>query len=101
MVADRRQMGAAAGRVAAGILREAIAARGRARLVSATGTSQFELLETLAADRSVDWSSVELFHLDEYLDLPEDHPASFRRFLQERLIEPAGIRHYSPSRRER
>lgn len=77
---------------AAGILTRAIAEVGRARLVAATGSSQFSLLEALVASGGIDWSKVELFHLDEYLGLPADHPASFCRFMRERLIEPAGIR---------
>src|SRR5690606_24541919 len=65
--------------------------RGRARMIAATGTSQFELLAALAESREVDWARVELFHLDEYVGLPASHPASFRRFLQDRLVGPAGI----------
>jgi len=91
VVEDRVQMGAQAGALAAQILKGAIESRGQARLVAATGTSQFELLSALCRDRSVDWPSVELFHLDEYLGIPSNHPASFRRFLRERLVEPAGI----------
>jgi glucosamine-6-phosphate deaminase len=63
--------------------------------MAATGASQFELLEALTRRRDVDWSRVVMFHLDEYIGLPEDHPASFRRYLRERLIEPTGItRHH-------
>jgi len=60
----------------------------------ATGASQFEFLEALTSRPDIDWSRVEMFHLDEYLGLPADHPASFRRFLLERLIRPAGITRY-------
>jgi glucosamine-6-phosphate deaminase len=77
---------------AARLLRETIAARGDARLIAATGTSQIAFLETLCAEPSIAWDRVELFHLDEYLDLPPNHPASFVRFLRERLIDRAGIR---------
>ena len=42
----------------------------------------------------IDWSRVEMFHLDEYVGLPIDHPASFRKYLRERLIDKAGIRDY-------
>jgi glucosamine-6-phosphate deaminase len=77
---------------AARLLRETIAARGGARLIAATGTSQIAFLEALCAEPSIAWDRVELFHLDEYLDLPPNHPASFVRFLRERLIDPAGIR---------
>ncbi len=60
----------------------------------ATGASQFEFLEALTSRTDIDWSRVEMFHLDEYIGLPADHPASFRRFLLERLIRPAGITRY-------
>jgi glucosamine-6-phosphate deaminase len=60
----------------------------------ATGASQFEFLQALTSRRDIDWTKVEMFHLDEYLGLPADHPASFRRFLLERLIRPTGIRRY-------
>jgi len=61
-------------------------------VIAATGASQFHFLQQLLEIRDVPWDSVELFHLDEYLGLPPTHPASFRRYLQERLIGPAGIR---------
>jgi glucosamine-6-phosphate deaminase len=76
---------------AARVLRETIAAHGQARLVAATGTSQIAFLEALCAEPSIAWDRVELFHLDEYLDLPPNHPASFVRFLRERLIDRVGI----------
>jgi glucosamine-6-phosphate deaminase len=60
----------------------------------ATGASQFEFLESLSSRRDLDWARVEMFHLDEYLGLAADHPASFRRFLLERFIRPAGIQRY-------
>jgi glucosamine-6-phosphate deaminase len=91
---DRKTMGGAGAVHAAGVLRRAIAKRGRARFIAATGTSQFEFLQALVAEPGVDWAHVELFHLDEYLGLPDTHPASFCRYLRERLIEPAGIREY-------
>jgi glucosamine-6-phosphate deaminase len=77
---------------AARLLREAIAGHGNARLVAATGTSQIAFLEALCAEPSIAWDRVELFHLDEYLGLAPNHPASFVRFLRERLIDRAGIR---------
>lgn len=91
---NREQIGAEGARQAAGVLNEAISKRGQARMIAATGTSQFELLGALSADTSVDWARVELFHLDEYIGLPASHPASFRRFLLERLIRPTGIRRH-------
>ena len=78
------ELGAAAADMAAFALNEAIAARGCARLLLSTGASQFDTLRELSS-RQVDWSKVEMFHLDEYIGIPESHPASFRSYLKERL----------------
>lgn len=80
------EMARAAAACAARFLRDAIHLRGYAAFVVATGASQFEFLEVLTAIPDIDWSKTTLFHLDEYVGLPADHPASFRRYLQERLI---------------
>ena len=91
---DKAALGAAAAQEASQSLRRTIAEKGRARIIAATGASQFEFLGALSADASIDWKKVEMFHLDEYVGLSLDHPASFRKYLVERLIRPAGIRHY-------
>ncbi len=90
---DKREMAKVAADQAAGILREAIQVQGKARLIAATGAAQFEFLEALTSLPGIDWSRVEMFHLDEYIGLPASHPASFCRFLQERLIQKTGIKH--------
>jgi glucosamine-6-phosphate deaminase len=84
---------AAAGHVAAS-LRQTIADRGVARIVAATAASQVDFQRELVRAPGVRWSEVELFQLDEYIGLPEDHPARFRRMLRQNLIEPAGITRY-------
>jgi glucosamine-6-phosphate deaminase len=91
---SREAMSVAAGRHAAGALRDVIAKRGAARIIAATGASQISFLDTLVTEQGIDWSRVELFHLDEYVGLPIDHPASFRKYLLERLITRAGILRY-------
>jgi glucosamine-6-phosphate deaminase len=91
---DRAAMSRAAGRHAGRSLRDIISRQGTARIVAATGASQLTFLETLVAEEGIDWSKVELFHLDEYVALPIDHPASFRKFLLERLITKVGMRRY-------
>jgi glucosamine-6-phosphate deaminase len=88
---DRQTMSRAAARHAGRVMNEAIAARGEARIIAATGASQFDFLEALTASPDVDWQAVEMFHLDEYVGLPIDHPASFRRYLLERLIDKTSI----------
>jgi glucosamine-6-phosphate deaminase len=91
---DRSTMSLAAARHAAPALRAAIRARGDARIVAATGASQFDFLEALTAAPDIDWTRVEMFHLDEYVGLPIDHPASFRKYLLERLIRKTGMTRY-------
>jgi glucosamine-6-phosphate deaminase len=82
----RPAMARAASAHAAAAMRQAIASRGRARIVVATGASQFEFLEDLTTNQAVDWPRVTLFHLDEYVGLPIDHPASFRKYILDRVI---------------
>ena len=84
-------LGAAAAAEAAETIRAAVAESGRARIIAATGASQFEFLAALVSIPDVPWGQVEMFHLDEYIGLPADHPASFRKYLRERLIEPARV----------
>jgi glucosamine-6-phosphate deaminase len=88
---DRPSAGRAAAEHAGGVLRRMLAERSRARVVGASAASQIEFLEELTAMPGIDWQRIELFHLDEYIGLPPTHPASFCRFLQERLIEKTGI----------
>ena len=87
-------MSLAAATHAAGILRSTIREQGGARIVAATGTSQFEFLDALTAAPGIDWTRVEMFHLDEYVGLAIDHPASFRKYLLERLIRKTGMTRY-------
>ena len=90
----RQEMGRAAAEDAASILRSAIGERGNARIIAATGASQFDFLESLTAVTDLDWAAVTMFHLDEYIGVEEIHPASFRRYLRERLIARTGIRDF-------
>jgi glucosamine-6-phosphate deaminase len=83
---DPSELGKAAGRLAARLIRHIIEKKGRANIILATGTSQFETLHQLTKEDIV-WSKVIMFHLDEYIGLPESSPASFRRYLKERFIQ--------------
>jgi glucosamine-6-phosphate deaminase len=83
----KKALADAAAAQAASALTAAITAKGEARAIAATGASQFEFLEALVAAADVDWGRVVFFHLDEYVGLPDSHPASFRRYLRERLVE--------------
>jgi glucosamine-6-phosphate deaminase len=91
---DKFELGRAAAAQAAKAISRAIGERGEARILAATGASQFEFLAALTKHREIEWPRVEMFHLDEYPGLPGDHPASFGRYLRERLIEPTGITRY-------
>jgi glucosamine-6-phosphate deaminase len=84
---DKVSLGEAAAAEAASALRDTIARQGRACVVAATGASQFEFLEALVCAPDVDWRRTVFFHLDEYVGLPASHPASFRRYLKERLAD--------------
>jgi len=79
-------LGTEAARQGASLIAAALHTNGSARIILATGASQFEMLsELVRAD--LDWSKVTVFHLDEYIGLPETHPASFRKYLKERFVE--------------
>src|ERR1700752_1875397 len=86
---NSRESGKVAGNDAAKLIREAIETNGIANIILATGTSQFETLNQLIAG-NIDWSKVVMFHLDEYIGLPVTHPASFRKYLQERFLSNVG-----------
>ena len=88
---DANALAKAAAAHAASSLRSILKARAKARLVAATGASQLAFLRDLTSAKDIDWRRVELFHLDEYIGLPQEHPASFCRYLRQNLIEPTGI----------
>ena len=87
-------LGQAAAEQAATAIRQAINTKGKARIIAATGASQFEFLAALTKASAIDWTKVEMFHLDEYVAMPLSHPASFRKYLLERFINPTGITTY-------
>ena len=83
---DKTDMAAKAADFAAERIRKAIADRGEARVIVATGASQFEFLEALVKEPGIDWTKVTGFHLDEYVGLPVSHKASFRNYMRERFV---------------
>lgn len=87
-------MAEAAASDAAASIREAISQRGQARIIAATGASQFDFLEALTKLPGIDWDRVEMFHLDEYVGISDQAPASFCKYLRERLIDKVGIQKY-------
>ena len=88
---DRAQLGRAAAALVARAIAARRAAAGLARVVFAAAPSQDEFLAALIAHDGIDWSSVVGLHMDEYLGLDADHPASFRRYLHEHLFRLAGL----------
>ena len=91
---DKITLGRAAAAHAAQLLQQTIATQGRARILAATGGSQFEFLEALTATPGLAWDRVELFHLDEYVGIGFEHPASFGRYLLNRFINKTGLKNH-------
>lgn len=81
------ELGRKAGKLGAQLIKKVISDKGVANIILATGTSQFETMNTLIADKEIDWSKVVMFHLDEYIGLPITHKASFRKYLKERFLD--------------
>ena len=87
---DRYGLGKSAAKQIAEDIKACIDQKGYARIVLSTGASQFDTLEALTMEEEINWECVEMFHLDEYVDLPVTHPASFRKYLQERFVDKVG-----------
>lgn len=86
--ADAIALGAAAADDATRVINDAVEARGIANVMFASGNSQFTFLDDLTERNDIDWSRVTGFHMDEYCGIGADHPASFRRYMRERIVEP-------------
>ena len=86
----KEELGKEAARKGAELIRKAISERGKANIIVATGASQFEMLNELVKE-DIDWSKVTAFHLDEYIGIPETHPASFRKYLKERFVDKISL----------
>ena len=87
---NSKELGRSAAEYVARVINDAIAKKGEARIVLSTGASQFDTLSALVEITGIEWSKVEMFHLDEYVDLPITHVASFRKYLQERFVDKVG-----------
>ncbi|MBE7558842.1 glucosamine-6-phosphate deaminase [bacterium] len=84
---DKRSLSAAAAADAAADIAAVQKEKMWANLVFSTGASQFDFVESIKEAKGFDWGKVRAFHLDEYVGMSPDHPASFRRFLRERLVD--------------
>ncbi len=87
---DRKELGKIAADQGASLIQKAIQKNGKANIILATGASQFEMLEELIM-KDIDWSRITAFHLDEYIGLPVSHPASFRKYLKERVVDKISL----------
>jgi glucosamine-6-phosphate deaminase len=85
--ANPNDLGKVAGVAAGNLIRQAIQSTGKANIILATGTSQFGTLNQLISGTGIDWGKVVMFHLDEYIGLPQTSKASFRKYLKERFID--------------
>ena len=85
IIKETSEMGALAAAQAAKVVNEAIEEQGYARILLSTGASQFPFFSEFVK-QDIDWSKVEMFHLDEYVGISEDHPASFKRYLLDRFV---------------
>lgn len=94
--ATREELGRAAAQDAAAFIRHAIVERGSARIMVATGNSQLDVVKHLVLQPGIDWSVVDVFHMDEYVGIDDRHPAGFRRWIRERVEEKVCARsvHY-------
>ena len=105
IVSDSRQeLGRAAAAKGAEFIRGAIDSKGAVSVILATGASQFEMLSGLVAEEGIEWGKVSCFHLDEYVGMAMSHPASFRKYLQERFVaklpHPPAEFHYVDGQRD-
>ena len=91
---NKKQLGLIAATKGADFIRDAIRKRGEADIILATGASQFEMLSALVRE-NIDWTKVTAFHLDEYIGIPESHPASFRKYLRERFASLVPLRMFN------
>ncbi len=83
---DKQDLGLQAAQAGALKIRQAIARNGYAVIVLAAGVSQLEMLNALVL-QDVDWSKVEVFHLDEYAGISSEHPASSGKYLRDRFTD--------------
>ncbi|MFD1090569.1 glucosamine-6-phosphate deaminase [Providencia vermicola] len=88
----KHALGEKASKAGAQAIKQAMREKSEIAIIVATGASQFEMLDCLIKE-DIDWSRVTIFHLDEYIGLDETHPASFRRYLQERLVDKLPMLH--------
>jgi len=88
---SKGEIGRAAARKVAELFKKVLLEKSLVRFIAATGVSQFEFLEVLTHLESIEWNRAVMFHLDEYIGLSARHPASFRKYLTDRLINRVNL----------
>ena len=88
---DTKELGKASADHAAKLINQAISEKGYARILLSTGASQFPFFEEFIKE-DIDWSKVEMFHLDEYVGISKDHHASFNKYLTERFVSKVPLK---------
>lgn len=91
---SKKELGAIAALKGAQIIQKCINENGKANIIVATGASQFEMLTELIK-KDIDWSKVTCFHLDEYIGMTIEHPASFRKYLKERFVNKVNPKEFN------
>ncbi len=81
-----KETGKVAANQAASLIRATLEKKTFCNIILATGNSQLEMLSILVKAKGIDWSRIRMFHLDEYLNINDVHPASFRKYLKERFV---------------
>jgi glucosamine-6-phosphate deaminase len=79
---SKAELGSAAAAHTAALIRRTVDERGRVRIIVATGNSQLDFIDALTRIRDLPWHAAEIFHMDEYVGMPADHPASFRKWIR-------------------
>lgn len=87
-------LGAAAAAAFAATVGEALRSRPAVAVILATGNSQLPFFAALRNRPDIDWPRIDVFHMDEYLGMSPGHPASFRRYLHEQLVDTVGPREF-------
>ena len=87
IVSSSDELGAAAAEAFASAVRSALKVKDEIAVILATGNSQLGFAHAVRKRNDIDWSRITILHMDEYLGMPEDHPASFRRWMQENMVQ--------------
>ncbi len=83
---DRRTLGSQSAENVGKLISELLKEQEEIRMIFAAAPSQNEFLEELSKNKSIDWSKITAFHMDEYINLPSDSPELFSRYLNDHIF---------------